>query len=68
MKIRVHPIQLQFAKGKCGLCGADEPKRFDTTPDRVSHMVHLVKEHLPEVQATFSAKGRSEEVFQDVEA
>lgn len=69
MQIRVHPIQLAY-KAKmhdviCELCGRCSP-RTNAHP-RVTHLVHLVKEHLPEVQATFSLKGRSEEVFQNVE-
>lgn len=67
MRVRVHPIQLQFADGKCGICGADEPKRYETTSDRVAHMVHLVKEHLPAVQHSLSRAGMREEVFQNVE-
>lgn len=71
MKARMHPIQLNYRTGArgvvCGLCGADNVSKHPETPDRVTHLVHLVREHLADVQATFSPKGRSEEVFQNVE-
>ena len=67
MKVRVHPIQLKFANNKCGICGAHEPKRHETTPDRVAHMVHLVKEHLKDVEYANSSKGLTEEIAVDLE-
>ena len=78
MKVRVHPIQQAFTVTDdaqvCDLCGAEEFWTATTIPavsagviPRSIHLVHLVKEHLADVQATFSPKGRSEEVFQNVE-
>lgn len=64
--MRVHPIQLDYRTGArgvvCGLCGADNVSRNPETPDRVTHLVHLVREHLPEVQHSLSRKGMAEEI------
>ena len=63
--MRVHPIQTNYTtKGNtvtCGLCGEKEsPKNSDTKP-RVTYVVHLVKNHIEEVNKTFSPEGRAEE-------
>lgn len=60
--MKVHPIQLNYSNGKCGLCGSSEPRKYPETTESVAHLVHLVREHLPEVQRTFSATGRAEEI------
>lgn len=71
MKIRVHPIQQNYRGSSnavvCGLCQEVSAPKNPETPARVTHMVHLVREHLAEVQASLSKKGRSEEVLIDVE-
>lgn len=64
--MKVHPIQQNYRLGArgvvCGLCGADNTPRHGDTPPRVTHLVHLVREHLAEVQATFSPKERQNEI------
>lgn len=71
--ISVHPIQREFAladgKQVCRLCGAEERWTAQAgSPiqgaalQRTLHLVHLVKAHLPDVQATFSAAERKKEI------
>lgn len=66
--VRVHPIQQNFRpKMKdviCGLCGRCYPRTG--APPRVLHLVHLVREHLDEVNRTFSPAGRAEEITVEV--
>lgn len=68
-KVLVHPIQRDFQpKFKdviCGLCGRCYPRTG--APPRVLHLVHLVREHLPEVNRTLSRAAQSEHVSIDIE-
>ncbi len=71
--IRVHPIQLKYHVGRdgkqtCKLCGAEERWRSKQRPTvsgdalkRTVHLVHLMKEHISDVQSTFSARERKKE-------
>lgn len=69
----MHPIQREFAltdgKQVCRLCGAEERWTAQAEPpiqgpalQRTLHLVHLVRAHLADVQATFSAAERKEEI------
>jgi hypothetical protein len=71
--VSVHPIQRQFtvADGKqsCLLCGAEERWTAQAEPliqgpalQRTLHLVHLVRAHLADVQATFSSAERKKEI------
>jgi hypothetical protein len=64
--MKVHPIQMNYRLGArgvvCGLCGADNTSKYPDTPDRVTHLVHLVREHLAEVNRTFTKDGKAEEI------
>jgi hypothetical protein len=71
--ISVHPIQREFAltngRQVCRLCGAEERWTAQAEPpiqgaalQRTLHLVHLVRAHLAEVQATFSAAERKKEI------
>ena len=68
-KVRVHPIQLDFQpKMKdviCGLCGRCYPRTG--APPRVLHLVHLVREHLDEVNRTLSRAGSAEEITVEIQ-
>ncbi len=79
-QVRVHPIQLEYSVAKddtqkCNLCGAEErwtskhqPTVFGDAMKRslhLVHLVHLVKNHLPDVQATFSPAERQKEKWID---
>jgi len=72
--ISVHPIQREFAlmdgKQVCRLCGAEERWTAQAEPpiqgpalQRTLHLVHLVRAHLADVQATFSAVERKKEIM-----
>jgi hypothetical protein len=75
----MHPIQRQYTRSgstqTCGLCGVEESWSAATEPaltgdalHRTLHLAHLVKEHLVEVQQSFSASGRAQEIkFSDDE-
>lgn len=75
--LRVHPIQREFSlvngRQSCNLCGAEERWTAQAAPptqgpalQRTLHLVHLVKAHLKDVQATFTPMERKKEVtFQD---
>lgn len=78
MKVRMHPIQLNYQDDGdvvvCGLCQEISAPKNPSTPARVTHMVHLVKAHLKDVEHANSRKGVTEEVevelgevFQNVE-
>ncbi|MGQ0774181.1 MAG: hypothetical protein ACT4NY_07155 [Pseudonocardiales bacterium] len=71
--VRVHPIQRKFiltgGKQSCALCGAEERWTAQAEPpiqgpalQRTLHLVHLVKAHLADVQATFAPTERKKEV------
>jgi hypothetical protein len=71
-KVRVHPIQLQYAHDQsqqtCKLCGEREQWTAQAQPtvqgpayDRTLHLIHLVKSHLAQLQETFSAAERKQE-------
>ncbi|MBB5159714.1 hypothetical protein BJ970_007313 [Saccharopolyspora phatthalungensis] len=76
-QVRVHPIQLEYSVAKddkqtCNLCGAEErwtskqqPTVFGDALKRSLHLVHLVRNHLPDIQATFSAAERKKEKWVD---
>jgi len=70
-KIKVHPIQQKFkTMGDavvCGICGSQSKPRNAGTAPRVTHMVHLVREHLDLVNKTFSPQGRKEDIVVDVD-
>ena len=70
--VRIHPIQLDYEHSGggqvCGLCGAQEKWSSAAQPtvqgpayDRSLHLSHLVREHLEQVQGTFSNAERAEE-------
>lgn len=71
--LRMHPIQREYtqagAEQTCNLCGAQERWTAALEPTvtgealrRTLHLVHLVKEHLPEIQGTFTPSGRKQEI------
>jgi hypothetical protein len=71
--ISVHPVQREFAlrdcQQVCRLCGAEERWTAQAEPpiqgpalQRTLHLVHLVKAHLADVQATFSTAERKNEI------
>ncbi|MBV9011519.1 MAG: hypothetical protein JO272_05615 [Pseudonocardiales bacterium] len=71
--ISVHPVQREFAVADgqqvCRLCGAEERWTAHAEPpiqgpalQRTLHLVHLVRAHLADVQATFSAAERKKEI------
>ncbi|MGH3720081.1 MAG: hypothetical protein ACRDRI_14815 [Pseudonocardiaceae bacterium] len=71
--VSVHPIQREFSlaggKQSCRLCGAEERWTASAEPliqgpalQRTLHLVHLVRAHLADVQATFSATERKKEI------
>ena len=71
--IRVHPVQREFAlrdgQQVCGLCGAEERWTAQAEPpiegpalQRTLHLVHLVRAHLADVQATFATAERNKEI------
>lgn len=71
--VRMHPIQREFTlaggKQSCNLCGAEErwTARAESPVQgpalqRTLHLVHLVKAHLSDVQATFAPTERKKEV------
>jgi hypothetical protein len=71
--ISVHPVQREFAltdgQQVCRLCGAEERWTAQAEPliqgpalQRTLHLVHLVKAHLADVQATFSVAERKKEI------
>lgn len=76
-QVRVHPIQLEYSvtkddKQTCNLCGAEElwtaknqPTVHGDALKRSLHLIHLVKDHLPDVQATFSPAERRKEKWID---
>lgn len=70
-KIKVHPIQQKFkAVGDavvCEICGSQNKPRNAGTAPRVTHLVHLVQEHLELVNKTFSSQERKEEIVVDVD-
>lgn len=70
-KIKVHPIQQKFkTMGDtvvCEICGSQNKPRNAGTAPRVTHLVHLVREHLDLVNKTFSPQGRKEETVVDVD-
>lgn len=77
MKIKVHPIQLAYTKTDdtqtCSLCGFKEvwtakcrPNVTQDVIDRGLHLAHLVRSHLPDVQA--SLKDRASEFWIDTAA
>ncbi len=70
--VRIHPIQLDFEHSGggqvCKLCGAREQWSAAAQPtvqgpayDRSLHLSHLVREHLDQVQDTFSNAERAKE-------
>ena len=76
MRVRVHPIQRAFTTQDgtqtCDKCGAEEVWTAKFKPDlpqtviaRSLHLVHLVKAHLPDVQA--SLRDRKTEEWVDTE-
>lgn len=69
--IKVHPIQEKFkTMGDavvCEICGSQNKPRNAGTAPRVTHLVHLVQEHLDLVNKTFSPQGRKEEIVVDVD-
>jgi hypothetical protein len=71
--ISVHPMQREFAlrdgQQVCRLCGVEERWTAQAEPpiqgpalQRTLHLVHLVKAHLADVQATFSTAERHKEI------
>lgn len=70
MQTKVHPIQLAFKAtqggARCDLCQKLSVPRYSTTPPHVTHLVHLVREHLEAVNRTFSPAGRSKEVLREL--
>ncbi|HWR48910.1 MAG TPA: hypothetical protein VN327_15065 [Pseudonocardiaceae bacterium] len=71
--VSVHPIQREFTltdgKQICRLCGAEERWTANAEPliqgpalQRTLHLVHLVRAHLADVQATFSSGERKKEI------
>lgn len=62
--IKIHPIQRDYRAEMhhviCGLCGNSTPRT--SAHPRVTHLVHLVREHLEEVNRTFTPAGRAEEI------
>ncbi|MFB9430144.1 hypothetical protein [Streptoalloteichus tenebrarius] len=81
-RVKIHPIQQTFTlsgdnvkvKQTCDFCGAEErwtspvqPAITGTALRRTVHLVHLVKHHRQEVQATFSAKERANEIWVDAD-
>ncbi|MFR9730329.1 hypothetical protein ACL03H_13965 [Saccharopolyspora sp. MS10] len=70
--VRIHPVQLDYQHSggtqACSLCGAQEKWDSAAQPtvqgaayDRSLHLAHLVREHLTEVQDTFSTAERTKE-------
>ena len=77
-KVRVHPIQQAFTVTDdaqvCDLCGAEEFWTATTIPavpggviTRSVHLVHLVREHLADVERANSAAGLAEEITVEIE-
>jgi len=71
--ISAHPIQREFAlldgQQVCRLCGAEERWTAQAEPpiqgpalQRTLHLVHLVRAHVADVQATFSAAERKKDI------
>lgn len=65
--MRVHPIQQRYdvtgdRTVKCQICGEQTTAKQPTTNHRALFVVHLVRDHLAEVNETFTPKGRSEEM------
>jgi len=67
-KVRVHPIQLDYRVKMrdvvCGLCNRATPRT--SAPPRVTHLVHLVREHLADVERANSAAGLAEETTVEI--
>lgn len=70
--VRLHPLQQQYKHSGgaqyCTVCGAQEQWTAATQPtvqgakyDRALHLTHLVREHLADLQSTFSAAERKKE-------
>lgn len=76
--VKVHPLQLEYTTKSgtqtCNLCGTEEKWTAQHQPttegealNRSLHLVHLVKDHLPEVQKTFTNAERAKEVVINAE-